>query len=351
MAIKTGKDRMALAKKEMTTDAERVIVLRCTQPESGRLIFYLKNKRINKVLFEKETPGFIAGDIYLARVKNTVPSSGAAYLDAGLDEPLFINTGSRSHFFPANRKEDTVLKPGDEIAVKVRNTAIGKKAARAICADEVPREEYIHKKAPCILHRAPGEFEKSLRYAVSTLDCIWYTDDETIYHDAMDILKTPGDKFAGGFDDIRLYDDDSISIKALFDLRRSCEDILKRRIRLNSGAEIVIDRTEAMTVIDVNRASSGYDSVLELNIEAAKEVVYQIGARNLDGMILVDFINMDSAQSETILIETLNEDLKTLEPAGKAEDITKLGIAEIVRPKSGKNNDRVKEAINSTILA
>ncbi|MCR5209188.1 MAG: ribonuclease E/G [Lachnospiraceae bacterium] len=358
MAIRTGKDRPGVAKEEMMTDAERVIVLRCVSPEEGRLILYIRNKRINKVFFEKETPGYITGDIYLARVKNTIPSSGAAYLDAGLDEPLFLNTGNRSHFAPANRREDSVLKPGDEIAVKVRSTAIGKKAARAICADEVPREEYIHKKAPCVLHRAPDEFEKSIRYAMSSPDCIWYTDDKAIYEDARSLkdkklseesTSSQRDKSCGEV--IRFYDDESISIKALFDLRRAAQDILDRRVRLKSGAEIVIDRTEAMTVIDVNSASSRHDSVLALNLEAAKEVVYQIEARNLDGMILVDFVNMDSTESETILIEALNADLKSLQPAAKAEDITKLGIAEIVRPKSGKNTGSIKEAINSTILA
>lgn len=114
---------------------------------------------------------------------------------------------------------------------------------------------------------------------------------------------------------------------------------LHRTIYLNSGATIVIDPTEALTVIDVNtgKAVAGKklteETFFAINLEAAKEIAAQIRLRNLSGIILIDFINL----SEEAKKEAIKEELRKLFRADSVQtevvDFTKLGLMEITRKK------------------
>jgi len=122
---------------------------------------------------------------------------------------------------------------------------------------------------------------------------------------------------------------------SLFELNnaaRKLPSLLGRTVTLKSGAELVIEKTEAMTVIDVN-ASSSKLSHFEVNREAAVEIMRQLQLRNIGGIIMCDFINTDEEKSLELL-ELLNvlskEDYTLCEVCG----LTKLGIVEISRKRS-----------------
>lgn len=134
-----------------------------------------------------------------------------------------------------------------------------------------------------------------------------------------------------------LYKDD-YSLSKLYSLNTKMEEILAKRIWLKSGSNIVIDYTEALTVIDVNSAKnmSNKDkeaNVLKLNKEAAKEICRQLRLRNISGMIIIDFINMSNKENEEELIAYIKD--LTLKDTVRCDfvDITKLGLVEMVRKK------------------
>ena len=116
------------------------------------------------------------------------------------------------------------------------------------------------------------------------------------------------------------------------------EKSLSRKVWLKSGGYLVIDHTEAMTVIDVNSGKfSGTknlsDTVFKLNCEAAEEVMRQLRLRDIGGMVIVDFIDLDTEERQTKLLNRLKELAKNDRTKVVVVDITPLGLVEITRKK------------------
>lgn len=140
---------------------------------------------------------------------------------------------------------------------------------------------------------------------------------------------------------IRLYTDASYPLKSLYSLDTRMTDALSRRIWLKSGAYLVVDVTEALTVFDVN--SGKYDvrkvsdeAFYQINLEAAREIALQIRLRNLSGIILIDFINMPDTVKQENLLDNMKELVKTDPVHTTVVDITPLGLMEITRKKVNK---------------
>jgi len=115
---------------------------------------------------------------------------------------------------------------------------------------------------------------------------------------------------------------------------------LRPKVELESGGYLVIEQTEALAVVDVNSGKytgnkSLQDTLLSLNIEAAAEISRQIKLRNLSGIIIIDFIDMDSQEDWDILIAYFNKAL-TQKAKCKVLGQTKLGLVEITRKKEGQ---------------
>ena len=151
------------------------------------------------------------------------------------------------------------------------------------------------------------------------------TDDEEIY------------KNMSSYNPV-LYKDEYEFIK-LHSLESKIDELLSSRVWLKSGGNIVIDYTEAMTVIDVNTAKNDSKKereqiALKTNLEAANEIARQIRLRNISGIIIVDFINMKDEISIEKLVQYLKEELSKDVSRCDFVDFTKLGLAEIVRKKT-----------------
>jgi ribonuclease E len=113
---------------------------------------------------------------------------------------------------------------------------------------------------------------------------------------------------------------------------------LERKVWLPSGGYIVIDRTEAMTVIDVNTgkhvgSKNLEETVVGTNLEAAEEIARQLRLRDIGGMILIDFIDMLLEQNKEKVIETLREALARDKTRSQVFDISPLGILEVTRKR------------------
>jgi len=162
------------------------------------------------------------------------------------------------------------------------------------------------------------------------------TDEPTIFNSLMERYSEK----ATLLNKIRLYDDSMLSLKKLYKLDSLLEEAISRKVWLKSGGFLIIDRTEAMTVIDVNSGKSSKSSshgqtsiYMHINLEAALEIAYQLRLRNISGIILVDFINMESNENNMILMETLTKLVKADPIQTDVIDMTALGLVEITRKK------------------
>ncbi|MEM6611209.1 MAG: Rne/Rng family ribonuclease [Cyanobacteria bacterium P01_C01_bin.72] len=119
-------------------------------------------------------------------------------------------------------------------------------------------------------------------------------------------------------------------------------EALKPRVDLPSGGYIIIEPTEALTVIDVNsgsftRSATARETVLWTNTEAATEIARQLRLRNIGGVIVVDFIDMDSHRDKIKLLEHFNNSLKGDKARPQIAQLSELGLVELTRKRQGKN--------------
>lgn len=146
--------------------------------------------------------------------------------------------------------------------------------------------------------------------------------------------------FYKGNKPIRFYND-TFPLGKLYSLDSKMDELFAKKINLKSGANLIIEYTEAMTVIDVNTAKciakKDKDTLnYKINLEAAEEIARQLRLRNLSGIIMVDFINMENEQYRTELIQELKKILKKDPVACNYVDMTALGLVEITRKKVQK---------------
>lgn len=127
-----------------------------------------------------------------------------------------------------------------------------------------------------------------------------------------------------------------------FDLNTQLEEALSRKVNLPSGGSLIIDRTEAMTVIDVNtgrytgKGGGNLEETVTLNnIEAAEEIVRQMRLRDLGGMIVVDFIDMVLPENQELVLRRLNEALENDRTRHQVSEVTSLGLVQMTRKRIG----------------
>lgn len=141
---------------------------------------------------------------------------------------------------------------------------------------------------------------------------------------------------------IKYYHDELLRLSALYSIKTSLENALAEKVWLKSGAYLIIQPTEALTVIDVNTGKNiakkeMQENFLKINKEAAVEIAHQIRLRNISGIIIVDFINLDSKEAEAELLHTFRTALKSDPVPTQLVDITKLGLVEVTRKKVKKS--------------
>jgi ribonuclease G len=120
---------------------------------------------------------------------------------------------------------------------------------------------------------------------------------------------------------------------------------LGRKVWLKSGGYLVIDQTEALMAIDVNSgkfvgSSSLEDTTLKINLEAVQEIVYQLRLRNIGGIIIIDFIDMDREQNREKVYKTLEEALESDRARTNVLEISELGLVEMTRKRTQEGLDR-----------
>ncbi|MBW4555903.1 MAG: Rne/Rng family ribonuclease [Trichormus sp. ATA11-4-KO1] len=135
---------------------------------------------------------------------------------------------------------------------------------------------------------------------------------------------------------------DRSPILEYFRISAAIREALKPRVDLPSGGYIIIEPTEALTVVDVNsgsftRSATARETVLWTNCEAATEIARQLRLRNIAGVIVVDFIDMESRRDQLQVLEHFNKALKADKARPQIAQLTELGLVELTRKRQGQN--------------
>lgn len=137
---------------------------------------------------------------------------------------------------------------------------------------------------------------------------------------------------------VRLYEDSMLPLHKLYAVESRIKELLDTKVWLKSGGYIVIEPTEALISIDVNSGKYAHgkdkeETYYKINLEAAKMIALHLRARNLSGIILVDFINMKNSTHKQKLMEYMRSLLKKDSVTADVVDMTGLGLMEITRKK------------------
>jgi ribonuclease E len=192
-------------------------------------------------------------------------------------------------------------------------------------------------RAPALLYREPDmavrvireEFNKQYRGVV--------IDDRRLYEEVREYVESISPELADRVE-FTGDDDDPLPIFERYHIHEQLHKALDRKVWLPSGGSLIIERTEALTVIDVNTGknvgtSSLEETVYRNNLEAADEIARQLRLRDIGGIIVIDFIDMEIAQNRADVIRAFRAALARDKTRTQVFDISELGLVEMTRKR------------------
>ncbi len=351
-----------------------------------------------------------AGNVYLGKVQNVLPSMEAAFVDVGKGRNAVLYAGEVNYDGqPGGRSRsiESVLKSGQEVLVQVTKDPIGHKGARLTSQITLPGRYLVYvpegsmtgisRKLPdserarlkdilkaivpegagvIIRTAAEGASEEEIAKDVRRLQAQWEVisgkaaggGGPVLLHAEPDLLlRVVRDIFNEDFAQLTVSADsewDTVreyvefvapdlaprlsrwtSEKDVFAEHRIDEQLAKaldRKVHLPSGGSLVIDRTEAMVVIDVNtgkyvgKGGNLEETVTRNNLEAAEEIARQLRLRDLGGIIVVDFIDMVLESNRDLVVRRLVECLGRDRTKHQVAEVTSLGLVQMTRKRVGQ---------------
>ncbi len=206
---------------------------------------------------------------------------------------------------------------------------------------EKVQEKAKKRKAPALLHRDLGLVFRMVRDELNQETTRMLVDDAETYGKILELLDSVSPEMK---DRVIYYRDREIPLFGLYGVEAAIEQALQRQVWLKSGGYIVIDKTEALTVIDVNtgRFVGGRnlsETVFKTNMEACEEIVRQLRLRDIGGIIVIDFIDMDKPNHQTKVLAELEKHLKKDHTKTVVVGLTGLGLVEMTRKKVRQSLD------------
>ncbi|GAA1242883.1 Rne/Rng family ribonuclease [Oryzihumus leptocrescens] len=398
-----------LARRE---SVERVMVVR--HKDDRTQIGVLEDGVLVEHYVSRETSNAsMAGNVYLGRVQNVLPSMEAAFVDIGKGRNAVLYAGEVNWDAAGleNNKAkriENALSSGDSVLVQVTKDPIGHKGARLTSQISLPGRYLVYvpdgnmtgisRKLPdterarlkkilrevvpdnagvIVRTAAEGASEDELRADVARLTAAWEdiqakakarsNNAPALLHGEPDLtVRVIRDVFNEDFTSLVVSGDSAwgtvsdyihsvapdlagrltkwTSETDVFAHHRVEEQLAKamdRKVWLPSGGSLVIDRTEAMTVIDVNTGkfvgSGGNleETVTKNNIEAAEEIVRQLRLRDVGGIIVIDFIDMVLESNRELVVRRLLECLGRDRTKHQVAEVTSLGLVQMTRKRVG----------------
>lgn len=195
-----------------------------------------------------------------------------------------------------------------------------------------------HRTCYSLLYSSAPSYLTGLRDSLkSSLEAV-ITDEPDIYQAVKEYLTQFQPEDLGL---LTWYEDSLLPLRKLYRIEKTMEEALGKRVWLKSGGYLVIEPTEALVVIDVNTGKySGKkelrETIKKVNLEAAEEIGHQLRLRNLSGIIIIDFIDMEAEEDRRILMERLEGILSKDPVKTTVVEMTKLNLVEVTRKKIRK---------------
>ncbi|SEU29809.1 ribonuclease G [Lacrimispora sphenoides] len=195
-----------------------------------------------------------------------------------------------------------------------------------------------HRTCYSLLYSSAPSYLTGLRDSLkSSLEAV-ITDEPDIYDAIKDYLTQCQPEDLGL---LTRYEDNLLPLGKLYRIEKTMDEALGKRVWLKSGGYLVIEPTEALVVIDVNTGKySGKkelrETIKKVNLEAAEEIGHQLRLRNLSGIIIIDFIDMEAEEDRRILMERLEGILSKDPVKTTVVEMTKLNLVEVTRKKIRK---------------
>ena len=330
----------------------------CAVTEDGVLVEYIP-----------EDPSDQCGDILLGKTDRLMPGMNCAFVDIGRKKSAFLPLDENSASFTGGR-----IRSGENMTVQIKKEEVGTKGAfltrditlpgttvilmpmnryigvSSRITDESVRERL--KKAGREI--AADRFGLVMRKAAEDADPDMIRQETESLYETWRITEekaSQGGKpgrllFSGGIADRLMEDyarDGVYTVQEKVEngacIARQLRQAKERTVRLPGGGNIVLDRCEAMTVIDINTASaadagSKERTVLETNLEACSMIAQQVRLRNLSGIILIDFIDMDRETDRSLVMDKLTECFSMDRIKTVIHGWTSLGLIEMTRKRT-----------------
>lgn len=253
----------------------------------------------------------------------------------GVQVSAKLDTEKQAHF----RESEALLRISERFRLIVRTNA-----------GTLEREETLLEEAQAlantltrILEIAPSRTCYSCLYRtkadyVSFVENAYRSEYDEVITDLPEVYDTLREPCRQTDIPLRLYADALLPLYKLYAVEQRLQELTDKKVWLKSGGYLVIEPTEALISIDVNtgKYEAGKDkeeTFCRINREAAEMIAVHLRARNLSGMILVDFINLKSRERETALLEYMRTLLKRDPVPARALDMTALGLMELTRKK------------------
>lgn len=218
-------------------------------------------------------------------------------------------------------------------------------------ADLISEAKYLYKLYKEVMEKVQSAKPGDVLYsegnlAVRMLRDVYTSEIEKIYVSDDEVYKEVRENAAKRGQEVLnkvVHFNQRIDMFGYFGLSDEVDALLRNRVDLSNGSYLVIDHTEALTAIDVNTGSYiGTDSleetVFKTNLLAAKEIARQVRLRNIGGIIIVDFINMDMQEHRDAVVSELTEALKLDRSKCTVLGMNQLGLVEFTRRKKRKES-------------
>jgi len=198
--------------------------------------------------------------------------------------------------------------------------------------------------APALIHHDLNVVERVLRDQLTTAFKSIWVDNEELYESVLRFVQRFQPTLVGR---VKLYTR-STPIFDEFGVTQELEKALRPKVWLKSGGYIVINQTEALVAIDINtgkyvgKSNRLEDTIVKTNTDAIKEIVRQIRLRDLGGIIVVDFIDMDERKNRQKVMQTLEEAMRADRAPNKILQFNDFGLVAITRK-------RVKQSLERTL--
>ncbi len=388
---------------------ERVMVVR--QLGERTQIAVLEDDILVEHYVTKASSASYAGNVYLGKVQNVLPSMEAAFVDIGKGRNAVLYAGEvnwdSAGMAGKPRKIEQALRSGDPVLVQVTKDPIGHKGARLTSQISLPGRFLVYvpegqmtgisrklpenerKRLKDILKKivpenagviirtaAEGASEEELSRDVSRLEAQWQSikakadkgNAPVLLHAEPDlVIRVIRDIFNEDFSKLVVQGNEAWETVEQYvehvspdlverlsrhtgesdvfhDLRidEQLTKALDRKVWLPSGGSLVIDRTEAMTVVDVNtgkftgQGGNLEETVTRNNLEAAEEIVRQLRLRDIGGIIVIDFIDMVLEGNRDLVLRRLTECLGRDRTKHQVAEVTSLGLVQMTRKRVGQ---------------